>query len=165
MKKAMIVGDKTKQREYENILRILAEIFKEKDFQVKTIMFGEMGRPDHAYFAEMQEYDGDYICSLDMAGFQMNTLLECTGYNLLYAKQMHIVIDEQCFVKYAEGKFAISLYFFLPGSVGKWQKRYPHISNIVAYEKMNPKDTDREILQNMVDYFLDETEKKWENER
>ena len=71
MKKVMIVCDKAKQREYESILKMLAEIFQEKGFQVKTIIFGEAGKPDHVYFAEMQEYDGDYICSLDMAGFQI----------------------------------------------------------------------------------------------
>ncbi len=165
MKKVMIVCDKAKQREYESVLKMLAEIFKEKGFQVKTIIFGESGKPDHVYFAEMQEYDGDYICSLDMAGFQMNTLLECTGYNLLYGKQMHIVIDEQCFVKHAEGKFAISLYFFLPGSIGKWQKRYPHIPNIVSYEKLDPKAVNREVLNSMADYLIEESEKKWEDER
>ena len=159
MKKAMIVCDKKKQGKYKFILNALEQIFKEKSFEVKSIFFGELNEQNHISFTEIKEYNADYICTLDMAGFQMNTLLECSRYNLLYAKQIHIVVGEQCFVEYAEGQFALNLFVFLPNSAIEWKKRYPHIPNIVAYDKLDLKKVNKETLNSIVEYVISETER------
>ena len=64
--------------EFETVIAILQK--GDDSFQLAELLMAE--RPE-------------IICSLDMAGFDLDTLLETYYYNICCAKQMHIIMNQQ----------------------------------------------------------------------
>ena len=163
MLEAYIVYEEEAEERFSAAREILLRILKE--FQIETEELCIMdGRDAKEYTKKLEDDSIKYIFSFDMAGFQMNTILEQPAYNLFKAIQMHIVVDERYFALYANKEFALNLFFFVPGRIGEWKRKYPEVLNFIGYEyfatdwtgKIIDCCNNREKLNRMVIEFMKE---------
>mgnify|MGYP001098343461 CR=1 FL=1 len=160
MRKMMVVYNAEIEHKYESIFEVL-----KKRFDVERLCI-EDGTSLDEYNSRLSGSGADYISSLDMAGFQLNTLLDYPAYNIMREKQMHIIIDEAVFPQYAEADFAVHLFLYVPESAEKWRCRYPHIPNIDDYVRLEEDEEgtvlasgfNETALNAMIDRFLEEVE-------
>lgn len=165
MRKAVLAYEEAKREKYDNLLKLIERIFQEAEIEVKPLCF-ESGKTESQYFDVLLAKDIDYICILDMVGFSVDTLMEVPAYNIVTAKQIHIVVDENVMSLYGHHAMALNLFLFLPGDMEKWQDKYLHIPCLNAY---SPLETDvqgtpvesehnRTVLHGIVHKVLEETE-------
>lgn len=129
MHKMIIVYEEATKNSYKVISKML-----EKRFSLESLCIKDEGAGKE-YFEKLLKYKTDYICTLDMAGFQLDTLLGVPAYDILTAKQIHIIINEDILPFYGENDFALNLFLYVPDDIEKWRKKYPHIPNMEAYER------------------------------
>ena len=160
MHRMLVVYNAKEEYKYRNILEIL-----DKRFVTAKIRIRDGGFPNE-YNEMFSKSSSEYICTLDMAGFQLNTLLDYPAYDVMPEKQMHIIIDEDIIPLYAEEDFGLHLFLYVPDDAQKWRSRYPHIPNIDSYKRLEAdeigvildSDFNAEILHRLIDKFLNEVE-------
>ena len=131
------------------------EILKEAKIQMLPICDGS--KP-YEYMDEYDDFDPDYLITLDMAGFQLNSLTNSFFYNLRRAKQMHLVLDERFLPLYDKGQFALNMYLFLPECEINWKERYPDIINLFTYRRFdNNEEEIRKKIESMIDYVISDS--------
>ncbi len=158
MRRLMTVYDEAVEYKYGSVLDVLR-----KRFDVEVLCIKPSISTDE-YNSRFSECCEDYVCSLDMAGFQMNTLLDYPSYDVMMEKQMHIIINETVFPQYAEDDFALNLFLYVPEDAEKWRNKYPHIPNIDAYERLEQdaegnvlaSEFNERVLNTVIDRFLRE---------
>ena len=153
MKKVVIVLDQRVHNNEHN--KSLADVLK-KIWGVKeceAVIHVLKKDSDQASLIQALE-EADYICTLDMAGFDITTMTETYYYNICMAKQMHIIVHEKEWKKYENGEFALNMYFFFPGEQDKLRKRYEQILDLYGYETFDGTQSDEKKLDAMVSLFL-----------
>ena len=75
---------------------------------------GETAGQATVSLAAIAASDADVIISIDMEGFQNKTLLENFQYNIMTAKQLHLILAKEKWEKYKDAEFAMNLFFYIP---------------------------------------------------
>lgn len=164
MSKVVIVYEEEVEESYKELRGQLATLWQERNLNIEEVCIVNGGSPKE-YNDKLMAKDVKYICTLDMSGFQLGTLLEQPAYNICVAKQMHIILREEYFGLYADNEFALNLFFYVPGSAAYWKKKYPHVLHFSSYEDfiLNCKNEAQRLrnekaLKGIVEEFLKEVE-------
>lgn len=161
MAKALIIYEDADR--YKEVCKRIQKILSERQMDITLLHLGyeEMTQEQVKIIMDKEL---NYIFTMDMAGFQKDTLLGVSVYNIISPKQMHIVIDECVMKKFGYKEMPLNLYLFLPIGEMAWNELYPHIPNIMEYEtlEMNedgvPINSERNefVLKKMIcDFFRD----------
>lgn len=105
MGKVLVVYEKRMPERYHILMDIMKEYFEQAGLPVE-IFDMEDGIEQDTYQEKLADTSWEYICTLDMAGFQIGTILGSPRYNIMRAKQIHIVINEKSFSLYQNTEFA-----------------------------------------------------------
>lgn len=128
-KKAIIIFEDCHREALNDLVRDAEKIFKEKQYIVGKISISDR-KPGHVYFEQLKEENPDYIISFAMAGFRWKTLASQVSYNLLYAKQIHVLIgDYDVYETFLQKEYAMNLFFFADHDkwTKEWEQRYAGI--------------------------------------
>ncbi len=105
----------------------------------------------------------DIIISINWTGFQMSTMLENSLYNILPAKQLHIVGKKDLFNAHEKDDFALNLYIALPKYTEDMIQMdhtdtMPHIISHCEYERNGgviiPSTKNEQIVERIINFFL-----------
>lgn len=155
MRKAIIIYEEA----IENSYRVISGML-EKKFILESLCIKDGGSKKE-YSKKLLKCRADYICTLDMAGFQLDTLLGEPTYDILTAKQMHIIINEDILLLYGEHDFALNLFLYVPDNVEKWRGKYPHIPNIEAYKRFETDENgnilNSEMNESILNFIVERT--------
>lgn len=160
-KKTVIIYEKEHSDVLADAITVTEQILKEKNHTVLRMPISQEKR-GYEYFEELKKYDADYLISFAMAGFGWKTLSSQVSYNLLYAKQVHILIGDYAgYEEFLQKEYAINLFFFADNNkwTRDWENRYPGIPYM---EKIPPvyigknlsvmeRQADRKIIRRIVD--------------
>ena len=146
----------------EKLVSAMEELFRERNLKV-TRMEMIPGTDSRTYSAPLENNTPDFLCTLDMAGFQIGTLQEVPFYDICRAKQMHIVLDEGYFKLFADKPFALNLYMFIPGNTEKLRKVYPDVPNLFGYPGFSGNSSDKSTLERIIDLVLKEAAESEKN--
>lgn len=135
MGKVLLVYGEEFEKPYRKLRAMLRKVFREKRLDMEELCM-RAGVSSQDYTNHFGRGDITYLCSLNMAGFQIDTYLDAPAYVTLTAKQMHIVIEEALFELYAKKEIALNMFLYLPGKAEKWQRKYPHIPNLSTYPRL-----------------------------
>lgn len=116
MGRVMVVNEEGMPETYGILRKIIKEYFEKDGFTVEMFYIKDVMKPDE-YWEKYEDPGWEYICTLDMAGFQISTILGGPRYNIMPAKQIHIVINEKIFAFYQDMEFALNLYMFVPDTM------------------------------------------------
>lgn len=133
MKKIVIVWEEKEQKLYGSLIKQAKKIAKELDME--AVFFPLQDKGKYKTYERLKEIDADYLLVFDMAGFEMSTLQEVSGYNILYAKQIHILFgNDEKYRKHLKKNLALNLFFFLSDEnlLEAYKQEYPHILNLEA---------------------------------
>jgi len=164
MSKVLIIYEEEVEQSYKKLREQLASLWRERGLDTEEVCIVNGGNPKE-YNDKILAQNVKYICTFDMSGFQLGTLLEQPAYNICVAKQMHIILREEYFGLYADGEFALNLFFYVPGSAAYWKKKYPHVLHFSGYDefKLNSNNETQNMknkgtLEEIVEEFLREVE-------
>lgn len=139
MKKALIVY---REEQIDIISYLLIETENQLlrfDIQPERVIFShkEMNR----IASDLQRIGADVLISIGMAGFEMSTLLDSFLYNILPAKQLHLLIDEQELHTFTDRQFALNLFVAIPGQdeMKTLIKSTTQIPNLIVHPKYEKK--------------------------
>lgn len=164
MGKAIIVYNERDDK-YSVLTEYMEEEFSRRGIETEGLCIGSIDSKNR-YAAFLKNAGADYLCTLDMAGVWLDTLLEVPLYNILTAKQLHIIINQESLTSYREKEFALNLFFAVPGAVSAYGKEYPYVLNIDEYPSFETdarniildSETNREIVKSVIDKFFREVE-------
>lgn len=151
MDKVLIIYEEIQEKDLDNLRRAW------KDYQVEIIeqhIDGDKRAQD--YVSVWDEEKPDFMCSFDMAGFQLETLAGGASYNLYPIIQLHIVKEADFMLLYGKEDFALNLNLFLPRNGTEWEEKYEHIPNLYTYEPLKGDETDYEKIKEMVSFVVSE---------
>lgn len=144
MQKILLVYEEMEKDNYADVCIMLEEILNELGMQTERLCI-VMGEPTQKYVEKMQSREFDYICSLDMAGFQISTLLDIPAYNIIPAKQIHIVVDERIMSLCEKMEMALNLYLYIPKHMKHGKLNLSHLPNLKKYETLEKNQKGRPI--------------------
>ena len=150
MGKAIIVYNERDDK-YSVLTEYMEEEFSRRGIETEGLCIGSIDSKNR-YAAFLKNAGADYLCTLDMRGVWLDTLLEVPLYNILTAKQLHIIINQESLTSYREKEFALNLFFAVPGAVSAYGKEYPYVLNIDEYPSF---ETD---AKSVIDKFFREVE-------
>lgn len=130
--KALIVCEEFIPESYLGLMGIMKEYFEQYGLTVEIFCI-ESDLDTAVCQKKFSETDLKYICTLDMAGFQIGTVLGGPRYNMVHAKQIHIVINEESFTRYREEEFALNLFMYMPDTMHNDFKDLEYIPNLYFY--------------------------------
>lgn len=133
MKKIAIIFEENNQQLFGALAEQAIEAARELDME--PVYFPLKGRADIGTYERLRKMDADYLLSFDMAGFEMGTLTEDSAYNLLYAKQIHILFqNHQKYRTYLRQDLAMNLFLFIGDEYlfKRYKQEYSHILNLEA---------------------------------
>ncbi|MCM1543000.1 MAG: hypothetical protein NC121_17310 [Blautia sp.] len=150
MEKVLIICEGVIPESYLELLSVMKEYFESCGWPTEIFCI-EAGMDESACKRKLLDTGWKYICTLDMAGFQMDTVLGGPSYNIIHAKQIHIVINEESFMPYRHEEFALNLYMFMPDTMqGCFAERYyrPNLFFYKLFElgEHRDRDSNREEL-------------------
>lgn len=164
-KKTILVYEKGHEEVLADLLSLTEQIWSEKGCNVIRMSVSQE-KKGHEYLAELKEQDADYLISFAMAGFSWKTLASQVSYNLLYAKQIHILIgDYDGYEEFLKKEYAISLFFFTDHKkwIADWEEKYPGIPFLKKIPSLYigknlslmEKQTDKRIMTQIIDEVMD----------
>lgn len=148
MGKVLVIYEKRMPERYHILMDIVKEYFEQSGLSVEKFDMGD-GTAQDSCQEKLADAALEYICTLDMAGFQTGTILGGPRYNIMRAKQIHIVINEKSFLPYQDTELALNLYLFMPDTVRRSLLREQYIPNLAFYKPFDFKrdsGRDREEL-------------------
>lgn len=160
MGRVMVVYGEGMPEAYGILRDIIREYFERNGFTVELLCIESSMRADECW-RKCSDPGLEYICTLDMAGFQMSTVLGGPMYNIVYAKQIHIVIDGNTFALYQDWDFALNLYLFMPETMrgDSLDKLFiPNLSYYKPFELTEGSDGDRAELLRILETVRKECE-------
>lgn len=133
-KKVAIVYETAHKEVLAELIGITEGILNKKNTVVRISVNSE--EPRHKFIGQLEKEDVDYLITFAMAGFGGKTLIGHNSYNLIYAKQIHILIgDYSYYHDFLKGEHGINMFFFADN--GKWVMRWkdeyrgvPHLEKI-----------------------------------
>ncbi len=115
------------------LIQALCEAWEKRGYQTEKIAVRERPAPGEDWFSAVRRQNPDYLATIDMVGFERTTLLEGSVYNLLHAKQLHLLTGD-CgqYEELLQREYAINLFFFSDReeTVRDWEKRYPGLPHL-----------------------------------
>lgn len=160
MGKVLIVYEEGMPQEYFSLIDIIGEYFERREFGIE-LFYVQDGMEKSACSRKFDEPEIEYICTLDMAGFQIETVLGMPFYNIVPARQIHIVINGGIFALYRHMEFALNLYLFLPDGLQN-ECRELYIPNLFFYRPFQLKQNgigDKEKMIQMLEAVKREGER------
>ncbi len=133
MKKIIIILEENNRQCFDALAAQAIEAAKE--LYMEPVYFPLKERADIRTYERLRKMDADYLLSFDMAGFEMGTLTEDTAYNLLFAKQIHILLqNDQKYRTYLRQNLAMNLFLFVGDEYlfRQYKQEYSHILNLEA---------------------------------
>lgn len=109
-------------------------------------------RTSEDYLSVLREQDPDYLVTINMVGFHWTTLLEGSVYNLLHAKQLHLLSEDRGqYEAFLQKEYAINLFFFTDNreTVKNWEKRYPRLPHL---EWMSGPEALDDVVEKVLNY-------------
>lgn len=135
MSKSVIIYESEDAEDFEYLIECLRRMLKDRneDTEEICIMPGEAS----SHYAELicDEAIGE-IYTLDMAGFQVSTIMGGPAYNVLAAKSMHIIIHNvEIWDYFRTQDMALNLFFCLPAQNDDFNTnvRFPNTRNAAFY--------------------------------
>lgn len=131
MKKIIIIWEADNFNIERSLVRAAQEAGESLGMEVVLFPKQRSGGPD--FYEYLKKEDADYLLSFDMAGFEKSTLQESSAYNILYAKQIHVLLkNDSKYRKFLGREQALNLFFFAAGEreVRKYREEYPHLLNL-----------------------------------
>lgn len=107
------------------------------------------------YMKYLQETSAEIIITIDMAGFHLKTLQENSFYNVLTAKQLHFLSEENKLKKWEQEEFALNLYVAVPQrecnnvKLGR-RENIPQVIYHPCYEQKQGAITESVINKNII---------------
>lgn len=141
MKKNFLVCEYENKDQYEDLIRMIKDVMSEYEVETSEYFFEKRNVNDLA--RKLMNLKDDFLVTIDMAGFQVSTFLGTHAYNMVSAKQIHIVLDDKKMEKYATNEMALNLYVFLDEKRGKMVSTYSHIPNLNFYPGFERDDSGR----------------------
>lgn len=132
MSKALIVFYKEIQDKYRPVIELIHEYFHDMPCEAEELCVHDRMTSEECRVA-LASAGCDYICTLDLPCFQLSTLLDSFLYNILPAKQIHIVIDTKKLFEYRGAGFALNLFVCVPDTGRHWGREFPNIPNLILY--------------------------------
>lgn len=135
-KKVAIIYEMTHKEVLQELVEMTERILNQKNTVVRLEVSSEEQR--HLFFERVKTKNPDYLITFAMAGFGGKTLLGHNSYNLICAKQIHILIgDYSYYHKFLKGEHGINLFFFADHGkwINNWQKEY---RGVQFFEKIPP---------------------------
>lgn len=136
----------------ENIIRILRRVWEDRGYETVPMPIREE-KSWGTYLPRLREQDVSWLVTVDMAGFGWSTLLEGCAYNLLPAKQLHLLTEDRGqYDGFLQKEYAINLFFFTdnPDTIQDWESRYPLLPHLELI-------SEPENLGNVVDKVIEYT--------
>lgn len=167
-KKTLILYDIEHEKVLQDLLEIIEQILKGEGHEVIRILVSRQ-KKGHEYLEELKKLDADYLISIAMAGFSWTTLASQVAYNLLYAKQIHILVgDYENYEEFLKKEYAMNLFFFTdhPKWFQNWEEKYPGIPYLekipTLYIGKNlsvaEKQADNKIMKQVINKVIDMAE-------
>lgn len=154
MSKVLIVFNKKVESQYQSIIKLIKEYCMELSYEAEKFCVTDSTRQEECRI-RLSDNKYDYICTLDLPCFELTTLLGDTIYNILPAKQIHIVIDTKKLLAYKNLDFALNLFVFVPDTGKRYEEEYTHIPNLAVYPIFELKNTQgEETNRETVRYIL-----------
>lgn len=155
MSKILIVFEKKVELRYQAIIKLIKEYFMESSDEVEEFCVEDSTTQEERRI-KLSDIKYDYICTLDLPCFELTTLLEDIAYNILPAKQIHIIIDTKRLLAYKKMDFALNLFVFVPDTGKRYEDEYTHIPNLAVYPifelgNAQGEDTNRKTLRNILE--------------
>lgn len=132
MSKVLIIFYKEMQDKYRPVIELIYEYFHDILCEAEELCVYD-GMTSEECRVALTSADCDYICTLDLPCFQLSTLLDSFLYNILPAKQIHIVIDTKKLLEYRSADFALNLFVCVPDMGRHWGREFPNIPNLILY--------------------------------
>lgn len=146
MKKALVVYSEEEKGRYSELISMLQDVLMNASLPTEVISI-KKGENSLVYTKRFSDESVLYICTIDMAGFQMNTLLETPVYNIMRAKQIHIIVDS-LYIDIEQWKeWALNLYLCISEDEIKWREKCSHIPNVLTYSALEC-DSQKRVLKN-----------------
>lgn len=162
MSKVLIVSEKKAESQYQPIVELIKEYFIDLAYEVEEFCVTDSMRQEECRIRLLQT-KCDYICTLDLPCFELTTLLGDTIYNILSAKQIHIILDTKKLLAYKKTEFALNLFVFVPDTGKCYEEEYMHIPNLSLYPilqlgNIQGGETNRKTVWNILDSVRKECE-------
>lgn len=133
MNKIVIVCAQERKEQYKELMRMIGLLVQREGYDSDTVFIKE-GDSTIVITDKLREEDVVFVITIDFAGFEMKTLLEDAVYNIVAAKQLHIVVDRDCLKNYIQNEFAINLYFAFPSNENIAKQKFA--LNILEYSML-----------------------------
>ena len=167
-KKTFILYDIEHEEVLEDFLAVLEQILKEKGHVAGRILVTPQ-KKGYQYLEELKKLDADYLISIAMAGFTWTTLTSQPAYNLLYAKQIHILLgDYNNYDEFLQQEYAMNLFFFAdhPKWLRNWEEKYPGIPYLEQIPTLyigkalsrQERQTDYKIMEQVIEKVINMVE-------
>ena len=162
MSKVLVIFEEEARIRYKPIIEMIVQYFHDLSCDVEVFCAHDDMTVEECR-DKLTESKCDYICSLDLACFWLSTLLESPLYNILRAKQIHIVIDTGRLLNFKQHDFALNLFVFVPDTGEPYAQEYPNIPNLALYPIFELGDAqkmerNRKTIQDILDAVRRECE-------
>lgn len=141
MKTNFLVCEYENKDQYEGLIRMIKDVMSEYDVETSEYFFEKRYVNDLA--RKLMNLKDDFLVTIDMAGFQVSTFLGTHAYNMVSAKQIHIVLDDSKMEKYGTSEMALNLYLFVRDKMRDSVLMYSHIPNLHFYSGFELDDKGR----------------------
>lgn len=131
MKTNFLVCPYENKNQYEHLVCMIKDVMTEYEVETTEFFFEE--KEVNALARKLTNLKDEYIFTIDMAGFQVSTFLGTHAYNMVSAKQIHLILDERKMDKYGISEVALNLYIFLDKRKTDCDSKYSHIPNLHFY--------------------------------
>lgn len=128
----LILYRKQISNEKRELVRTVCRAWEKRGYQTAELPIDEE-RASESYLSEVRKQNPEYLVTIDMVGFGWTTLLEGSVYNLLHAKQLHLLTGD-CgqYDTFLRKEYAINLFFFSDSmeTVKNREKEYPLLPHL-----------------------------------
>lgn len=132
MKTNFLVCAYEDRNQYEHLVSMIKDVMSEYEVKTTELYFEE--KEVNTLARKLTTLNDDFIFTIDMAGFQASTFLGTHAYNMVSAKQIHLVLDERKMDKYGMNEMALNLYIFLDEGKINCDSKYSHIPNLHFFQ-------------------------------
>lgn len=161
MGKVLVVVEEAVKSSHKSVLSFIREYFESASYDVEEFCALDSMNPEECRIKLMQT-KCEYICTLDLACFFLTTLLDFPVYNILSAKQIHIVIDTEKLKIFKKDDFALNLFVFMPDEGKRWEEEYVNIPNLFTYPSFDLRTEENGKNKEAVWRILDTVRKECE---
>ncbi len=143
MRRVLILLEHKMYNRYQPLLRLIKEYFTALSYETEEFCAGD-GADQEACRIKLLETKCDYLCTLDLPCLGLTTLLGYPLYNLLPARQIHIVLDTKKLPSCRKMDLALNLFVFVPDTGKHYEEEYPRIPNLAVYPAFDFKSAQAE---------------------